>query len=203
MSKPSGPGEIVIRPANEVPWADLEAVFGTRGASATCRCQRYKLERGESFGRQPVEERAERLRDQTNAGHAGEDRTSGLVAYLDGEPTGWCAVEPRTAYGGLVRNQQVPWSGRDEDRADPTVWAITCLLTRTGYRRRGVSRALASAAVERARTQGARAVEAYPILTSDCLSEERHPGLPSVYAAAGLELVDQPTVRRAVLRLDF
>jgi hypothetical protein len=37
--------------------------------------------------------------------HAGTrpgDPTSGLVAYLDGVPVGWCAVEPRTEYPRLV-----------------------------------------------------------------------------------------------------
>ena len=53
----------------------------------------------------------------------GPETTSGLVAYLDGEPIGWCAVEPRPAYIGLVRNNRVPWEGRDEDKADESVWA--------------------------------------------------------------------------------
>ena len=37
--------------------------------------------------------------------------TSGLVAYLEGEPVGWCAVEPRTAYPRMLRNVRVPWEG--------------------------------------------------------------------------------------------
>ena len=44
--------------------------------------------------------------------------TTGLVAYLDGEPVGWCAVEPRSAYMGLARTFRVPWDGRSEDEAD-------------------------------------------------------------------------------------
>ena len=93
----------------------------------------------------------------------GSETTSGLVAYLDGEPVGWCAVEPRPAFTGLVRNNRVPWEGRDEDKADESVWAVTCLFTRAGYRKRGVSRALAAAAVDFARERGARALEGYPI----------------------------------------
>ena len=90
-----------------------------------------------------------------------EHRTSGLVAYLDAEPVGWCAVEPRPHYAGLVRVFRVPWEGRDEDRADPGVWAVTCLLTRAGFRRRGVSRALARAAVDFARERGAVSEDLY------------------------------------------
>jgi len=35
-----------------------------------------------------------------------------------------------TAYEGLVRNNRVPWEGRDEDEADAGVWAVTCPFTR-------------------------------------------------------------------------
>ena len=62
----------------------------------------------EAFAKFPVEERAHRLRMQTDCGHPGSDTTSGLVAYLDGEPAGSCAVEPRSSYEGLVRNNRVP-----------------------------------------------------------------------------------------------
>src|SRR3954451_19566455 len=110
--------DLTIVPANEASWDDLQTVFGTRGGAAPCFCQRFKLARGESFGGFPVEERAHRLREQTDCGHPESDRTSGLVAYQDGEPVGWCAVEPRPAYGGLVRNIRIPWEGRDEDKTD-------------------------------------------------------------------------------------
>jgi GNAT superfamily N-acetyltransferase len=129
--------------------------------------------------------------------------TSGLVAYLDGEPVGWCAVEPRPAYVGLVRNQRVPWDGRDEDRADESVWAITCLFTRAGFRKRGISRELARAAVVFARDRGAGAVEAYPIVTKDVIAEELHVGTVRVFADAGLSEVGRPTPRRLVMRTDF
>jgi len=125
---------ISVVPANEASWEDLQTVFGTRGQGARCQCQRYRLRAGESFGSYPVEERAFRLRRQTDCGHPESDTTSGLVAYLDGEPVGWCAVEPRTAYESLLRNYRVPWAGRSEDKADDSVWAVTCLFTRAGFR---------------------------------------------------------------------
>lgn len=189
--------------ANRAGWQDLQAVFGTRGAASRCQCQRYKLRPRESFGSFPVEERAERLRAQTDCGHPRARATSGLVAYLDTEPVGWCAVEPRSHFEGLVRVFRVPWEGRDEDRADATVWAVTCLLVRAGYRRRGVSRALAAAAVEFARERGARALEAYPMTTTEVITEELHPGTVGVFADAGLAVVARPTPRRAVMRVDF
>jgi GNAT superfamily N-acetyltransferase len=194
---------ISVVPANEATWEDLRVIFGTRGTAARCQCQRFKLRRRESFGNFPAEERADRLREQTDCGHPGPGPTSGLVAYLDGEPVGWCAVEPRTAYEGLIRNNRVPWTDRAEDKSDDSVWAVTCLLTRAGYRKRGVSRALARAAVDFARARGARAIEGYPINTKNVILEELLVGTVGTFAAAGFTEVSHPTLRRVVMRIDF
>jgi GNAT superfamily N-acetyltransferase len=200
---PTAEPAISVAPANEASWEDLQAIFGTRGAASMCWCQRYKLAPRESFRSFPAEERARRLREQTECGHPGSETTSGLVAYLDGAPVGWCAVEPRPAFTGLVRNNRVPWESRDEDKADESVWAVTCLLTRAGFRKRGVSGALARAAVDFARERGARALEGYPINTKNVIAEELHVGTERVFADAGLAKVALPTLRRVVMRIDF
>ena len=92
-----------------------------------------------------------------------------------------------------MRNSRVPWAGRAQDKADNSVWAVTCLFTRAGYRRRGISRALARAAVEFARERDARAVEAYPMSTKDVILEELHVGTEGVFAEAGFTTVTRPT----------
>ena len=196
--------EITIVPANEASWEDLQAVFGTRGDTSRCQCQFYKILNVE-WRSIPVEERAFRLREQTDCGHPKSGTTSGLVAYLDGEPAGWCAVEPRTTYLRLLK-MRVPWTGRSEDKTDDGVWAVTCFVTRTGYRRRGVSRALARAAVDFARQRGARSLEGYPMITEpdvDIPWGELHVGSRSSFAAAGFTEVSHPSVRRVVMRIDF
>ena len=197
---------LTVVPANEASFEDLQTVFGTRGSAAYCQCQRYKLRPREAFAKFPVEERAHRLRTQTECGHPKSKTTSGLVAYLDGEPVGWCAVEPRTAYPGLIRNSPVPWKGRTEDKTDDSVWAVTCVFARAGSRRRGIGYALARAAVDFARERGARALEAYPLLTKpgdDITWGELNVGTRSMFEAAGLAQVSHPTKRRVVMRIDF
>lgn len=59
--------------------------------------------------------------------------------------------------------RQTTWKGRDEDKSDASVWAVTCFMTRAGYRHQGVSRALVRGTIGLARDRGARAVEAYPM----------------------------------------
>jgi GNAT superfamily N-acetyltransferase len=195
-----------IVPANRAACDDLETIFGPRGSAAICQCQRYKLAPREAFKSFPPEERAGRLRAQTNCGLPRASTTSGLVAYRDGEPVGWCAVEPRPAYEGLLRVYRVPWEGRTEDRADESIWAVTCIFTRAGFRRRGIGYALAQATVNFARERGARALEGYPMLTrpgEDITWGELHMGTRSMFAAAGFDEVSRPTPRRVVMRIDF
>jgi GNAT superfamily N-acetyltransferase len=204
---------LTIVPANEASWDDLQAIFGMSastggGSAASCQCQRFKMKGREwdfHMRRVPVEERAELLREQTGCGHPGARTTSGLVAYLEGEPVGWCAVEPRTAYVGLLTSRVV-WPERAEDKNDPGVWAVTCFVTRAGFRRRGVSYALAHAAVDFARERGAHAIEGYSMITEpgkEITWGELHVGSRSIFEAAGFTEVSRPTLRRVVMRIDF
>ncbi|MEQ0561967.1 GNAT family N-acetyltransferase [Amycolatopsis sp. NEAU-NG30] len=188
---------LTVVPVDQVSWADLEAIFGDRGDPARCRCQYFKDTPAE-WRSGTAEERAQRFRAQT------ADHATGLVAYLDGEPAGWCAVEPRTAYRRLA-NSRLVWAGRDEDKADDGVWAVTCFVTRKGFRRRGVSAALAKAAGDFARERGARAVEGYPIVVDPgqklAWPGELFVGTVGIFADAGFTEVSRPTARRVVMRL--
>ncbi len=83
------------------------------------------------------------------------------------------------------------------------MWAVTCFFTRVGFRKQGISRTLARAAVDFARQRGARAMEGDPITTKDVISEELHVGTESVFADAGFVEVSRPTPRRVVMRIDF
>lgn len=200
--KPSVESQIRVVPGHRATQSDLELIFGNRGPGATCNCQRYKLAPKESFRSVTAEVLRLRLIEQSGCGTDGPE-TSGLVGYLGDEPVGWCAVEPRPEYVGLVRVFRVPWDGRDEDRTDRGVWAITCLFTRAGYRRRGVSRAMAKAAVEFAEDRGADAVEAYPTVTTGAMPDELHVGVVNTFSDAGLREITRPSKRRIVMRRDF
>lgn len=205
QARSTAPASVTVVPANEASLEDLRAVFGIRGYAAYCQCQRPKMRSWAEWKSLQVSGRMQRLEDQTHCGYPSAPTTSGLVAYLDGEPVGWCAVEPRTAYARL-RRTPVPWKGRDEDPADDGVWAVVCFVTRAGFRRRGVSRALARAAVDFARERGARALEGYPMLVEpgqDVTWGELNVGSRSIFADAGFSEVSHPTLRRVVMRIDF
>ena len=196
---------IRVVPANEASWADLEAVLGrTKCHAHLCFCQRFKM--GEAGWRSVTdEERSHRLRMQTDCGHPGSGATTGLVAYADDQPAGWCSVEPRVAYPYLP-GARLAWKKRGEAKDDATVWAATCFVTRVEFRHLGVSRVLTAAAVEFARSRGARALEGYPMITEPGVEitwGELHVGSRNNFAAAGLVEVAHPTLRRVIMRIDF
>lgn len=193
-----------IVPANQASCEDLETIFGSRGYPARCRCQKFRTT-GDEWWHDPipVEERAFRLRQQTDCGYPESDTTSGLVAYLDGEPVGWCAVDRRSEH---LRLGQTPWKGRSEDKDDDTVWAVTCFVVRVGFRGRGITYHLATAAVDFARERGARALEGYPMEPDPgkvVTWGEIHVGHRRVFEAAGFAEVNHPSKRRCVMRVDF
>jgi GNAT superfamily N-acetyltransferase len=204
METPVSAEQVAIVPANEASWDDLGAIFGTADYSGRCQCQRFKIP-GWIWRDSTQEERTAMLREQTACGNPGAPATSGLVAYLAGEPVGWVAVEPRSAYPKL-RGSRVPWKGRDEDPGDDGVWAVTCLVVRKGYRGRGLTYLLAQATIDFARQRGARALEAYPMITQPgrvVTWGELHVGARQIFEEAGFEEVSHPTLRRVVMRVDL
>ena len=202
MEMPVPADQLQVVPANEACWDDLAAIFGATDYPGRCQCQRFKVP-GWFWRDSTQEERTAMLRTQSACGDPGATATSGLAAYLGDEPVGWVAVEPRTAYPKL-RTSRVPWSGRDEDKDDDGIWAVTCFVIRKGYRGRGLTYPLARATIEFARARGARALEAYPMITQpgkEITGGEFHVGARQVFEDAGFEEVSRPTARRVVMRI--
>lgn len=189
-----------VEPATRARWDDLQTVLGARGEAAKCQCQRAILPLRE-WWHMPREAREAFLRKEVCNARGG---APGLLAYLDGEPVGWCRLGPRDRYAPL-RNSPIPWSGRDEDKADDRVWAIVCYAVRAGYRKRGVTYALTKAAVDYARRRGARALEGYPMATDqgEIAWSELHVGAYGAFKQAGFEEITHPSKRRYVMRIDF
>ncbi|WP_402372078.1 hypothetical protein [Isoptericola rhizosphaerae] len=119
---------------------------------------------------------------------------------------GWVAVAPRPTYRRYYGRSPVVWTGRQEDREDPSVWAVACFVVRAGARGQGLTYEFAQAAVDFARSQGATALEGYPIVArggGEVVWDEASVGTPQIFAAAGMQQVSAPTTRRRVMRIDY
>src|SRR5687767_6682488 len=69
------------------------------------------------------------------------DTAPGMLAYVDGEPAGWCALAPRDDYPHIERARAT------KPIDDKPAWAITCFFVRRTARGRGVTKALLKEAI--------------------------------------------------------
>jgi len=131
-------------------WGDLEKLFGKHGACGGCWCMWWRLPRSE-FMRQRGEGNKKALKGVVDSG-----RTPGILAYLQDQPVGWCAVAPRETFPILERSRIL----RRVD--DQHVWSVVCFFVAKPLRHKGISTRLLKAAVNHVRKQGGRIVEGYP-----------------------------------------
>lgn len=180
---------LTFKPLTPSRFADLEALFGPNGACGGCWCMWWRLSRAAyDAGRGERNRRA--LRRLVAAG-----QVPGILAYAGKEPVGWCAVEPRPAYPRLARARTL------KPVDDAPVWSITCFYVARGWRGKGLTRALALAAVAHARRGGARLVEAYPVDPRGALADAwAYTGLASTFLRAGFREVARRSRTRPIVR---
>ncbi|MDQ3988810.1 MAG: GNAT family N-acetyltransferase [Actinomycetota bacterium] len=143
---------IDVQPATVERFADVASLLGPRREDApACWCLTYRLTSSENSALRG-QDRPARLKQL-----CARDVAPGLLAYLDGEPVGWCALGPRTEMGRLQRSRTIPVVD------ELPVWSVVCFVVRAGFRRRGVAAALLDAAVSYAAECGAEVLEAYPV----------------------------------------
>jgi GNAT superfamily N-acetyltransferase len=188
------PAAIEFHPLTPERWPDLERLFGERGACGGCWCMWARLTRAEfRAGVGAPNKRA--LRRIVAAGEP-----PGVLAYVNGEPAGWCAVGPRAGYRRLEASRIL------QPVDERPVWSIVCFFVARPFRRQGLSVRLLDAAARHAASRGATLVEGYP---TDARAKQADAfvwtGLASAFERAGFAEVarrsrTRPIMRRAVRR---
>jgi GNAT superfamily N-acetyltransferase len=158
---------IEIHPVSSDRWDDLVALFGPTGQQGGCWCM-WNRQSSREFEECKGEANQKALRRLVADG-----TVPGLLAYDHGLPVGWVSLGPREVFSRLQRSRVT------KPVDDLPVWAITCFVINRKYRHQGVATRLLEAAIEYARTQGAVAVEGYPV-------EPRKDEMPAIYAWMGL-----------------
>lgn len=142
---------IEVRPATTARFDDLATMLGPKNPdSSVCWCLSHRVDsktNRELIGRA----RGEYVRKLTRRAVA-----PGVLAYDDAEVVGWAAVAPRSELP-FARSTKIPHVD------DLPVWTVWCIRIRPGHRGKGISRHLLAGAVAYARSQGAPAVEGYPV----------------------------------------
>lgn len=126
----------------------------------------------------------------------------GILASQVAEPVGWCACGPRSRYVAATspRNKIMQNRARDEDEI---VWLLPCLFVRADRRGQGVTHALIRAAVELARSEGASAIEAWPLAESERRLGDAFLGREQVFNELGFHCVERPSPVRVIMRLEL
>ena len=122
----------------------------------------------------------------------------GVLAYVNGEPVGWCAVAPRSEYDYLARSRVL----RPLD--DRPVWSVSCLFVAGPYRGRGLSVKLLRAAVEMAGKAGAEIVEGYPVIpyAARMPAAFAWTGTLAAFREAGFQEVARGSPKRPIMRIE-
>lgn len=170
--------DLDIRPLTPATWDALAELFGQGGDPKRCWCA-FWWKRGKAFG--PPEVNRAFLHGLVDGG----GRSPGLVAIREGSALGWVALGPRKSYERLEHSRVL---ARVDDRP---VWSIVCFVVSRAARGNGVATALLTAAVEHARQNGARMVEAYPIDTDGrrVRSASVYTGTLAMFERAGFRVV--------------
>ncbi len=188
----SGTPPLITHPATAERWADLEELFGDRGACGGCWCMAWRLSRAdyESGKGTKHKRRLKRL--------VGRAVPPGVLGYADGKAIAWCAVAPREEYSFLSRSRVL------KPVDEQPVWSISCLFVERFHRGRGVSTAMLKAAVDFAAGHGARLVEGYPVEPAKGTIPPAFAwtGLPSAFLKAGFHEVARRSPTRPIMRVD-
>jgi ribosomal protein S18 acetylase RimI-like enzyme len=129
-------------------------------------------------------------RDMTTMINGGE--VTALLAFVDGEPVGWCNYGETTRLAGVMHRFGLQ-AGEQEG-----VGSVACFVIAAPYRGHGVASRLLEVAVDRLRKKGLKAVEGYPATKEDS-AQGNYRGPLSMYLRAGFE-VYRETERHTFVR---
>ena len=189
----AGPQDLNVHAVTPERWDGLHALFGDRGAYSNCWCMWWRVkssdfDRGVKGGNRRA---FKKLVDS--------DHRPGLLAYDGDDPVGWCSVGPRAEFGRVLRSPMLRPADEEQD-----VWSLVCFFIDRKHRGAGVATALVKGAIDFARDNGARWLEAYPVDTSKAPNREAaslFTGVASLFERNGFEEVVRRKDARPVMRL--
>ena len=142
---------IEVEPATIERFDDVATMLGPKNpGSSVCWCLSHRIDA--RLNRELVgPARGEHVRALCR-----RDVAPGVLGYDGDAVVGWAAVAPRAELP-FARSTKIPHVD------DLPVWSVWCIRVRPGHRGKGIAHRLLSGAVAYALSQGAPAVEGYPV----------------------------------------
>ena len=180
---------IKVLPVTSDRWADLEDLFGPKGAYWGCWCMYWRLTNKEFNGSVAADHRI-KLKIIVE-----ENKIPGLLAYSDDEPVGWMSISPKESYARLVKSRVIPKVD------DQKVLSIVCFFIKKDFHGQGITKKLIEAADDFAESQGYQIIEAYPVKTdgTQISPEGAYVGIFDVFANLGYHFVSGTNSKSAKL----
>jgi len=173
-------------------WESLLKLFGEKGACGGCWCMTWRL-----VSKEYEKSKGDRNRELLYQ-LAKNKEPLGVIAFEDRNPIGWCSISPREK---LIRLE----NSRLFKRIDDTpVWSITCMFIKKEYRKKGISSLLIKEASLYAFLKGAKAIEAYPLIsTKNKMIPDvfAYYGLVNAFKKAGFKKIKKASENRLIMRL--
>ncbi|HVL74087.1 MAG TPA: GNAT family N-acetyltransferase [Beijerinckiaceae bacterium] len=177
-------------------WPAFEDLFGRQGACYGCWCTHFRL---------PPKIRAQNDREGNRRlmqARVEAGPPPGLLLMEDGRALGWMQIGPRADVPEWNNAGRASAPLPDGPAEDPRVWAISCFFLRSGARGRGLTHRLVAAGIDHARQEGARLLEACPmVLSKDSRSIGLFVGSARVFEKAGFAVAAERKPGRPLVRL--
>jgi GNAT superfamily N-acetyltransferase len=184
--------QLKFQPLTRRNWNLFEGLMGERGGCGGCWCMSPRLSSKE-FSENKYNGNKRMMQDIVTA-----NKPVGLIATRKNEPVGWMAFAPREDYTRIERSRALK---RIDDKP---VWSITCFFVKKEFRKLGLSQLLIKGAVDYAKKNKIKTLEAYPFIPYS----DKVPaaflwfGVLSAFTNNGFKVVRQNGKSRAMVRLD-
>ncbi|OLN26369.1 GNAT family N-acetyltransferase [Desulfosporosinus metallidurans] len=171
-------------------WVDFEKLFGERGACDGCWCMSWRLKRSD-FERQKGKENRSAMRTLVE-----QNMKTGVLAYIDNEPIGWCAVAPREDYLRLENSRVLKRIDNEQ------VWSVTCFFISKSFRRKGISLELLKGVIKYCEINNVKIIEGYPGVPygEQVPDAFEWTGIPSAFEKAGFVEVERRSKSKPIMR---
>jgi GNAT superfamily N-acetyltransferase len=168
-------------PVTKENWKDFENLFGDKGACAGCWCMYWRLKQS-VLDAQKGNGNKRAMKKIISSGNI-----PGILAYVEGEPIGWCSVAPREEFIRLDNSRIL------KPVDEKSVWSVVCFFIHKDYRKQGLSTALINAAKKFVKSSGGKILEGYPV-------EPKKDKMPDAFAWTGLSAAFQSAGFKEVAR---
>lgn len=185
-TRPLGPGDL----------SELAALFGGTRNTRHCWCTAFCTTRSQFAVGWLAALNQRRFESMAR----GSVAPMGVLASVSGEPVAWGACGPRARYRVAENGRSRILRDRDRDE-DADVWLLACMFVRDDLRGVGLTSMLVRAAVALARSEGAVAIEGWPV--TDDRGADAFVGREEVFRDLGFHRVERPTPHRSIVRLEL